>query len=79
MVAYTKSQGLYFGSISVDGLKFFTRNDLNACTYKFSILRLLPVKDIPNNMVMPPLEAEDLYAALHRYDIDACYSILSIL
>ena len=31
MVAYAKSQGLYFG-VSVDGLKFFTRHDLNART-----------------------------------------------
>jgi len=67
MVAYAKSQGLYFG-VSVDGLKFFTRNDLNARTYKFSMLSELPAKDILNGLVMPPPEAEDLYAALHSVE-----------
>jgi len=67
MVAYGKSQGLYFG-VSVDGLKFFTRNDLNARTYKFAMLSELPAKDILNGLVMPPSEAEDLYAALHSVE-----------
>lgn len=55
MVAYAKSQGLYFG-VSVDGLKFFTRNDINARTYKFSMLSEMPAKDILSGMVLPPPE-----------------------
>ncbi len=65
MVAYAKSQGLYFG-VSVEGLKFFTRNDINHRTYKFSMLSELTAKDILNGLVSPPTEAEELYAALHR-------------
>ncbi len=33
MVEYAKSQGLYFG-VSIDRLKFFTRNDINLRSYK---------------------------------------------
>ena len=65
MVAYAKSQGLYFG-MSVDGLKFFTRNDINSRAYKFSMLSEMAAKDILGGLVAPPAEAEDLYAALHR-------------
>ena len=65
MVAYAKSQGLYFG-VSVDGLKFFTRNDINARAYKFSMLSEMAATDILSGLVAPPPEAEDLYAALHR-------------
>jgi lipid-binding SYLF domain-containing protein len=65
MVAYAKSQGLYFG-VSVDGLKFFTRNDINSRAYKFSMLSEMAAKDILGGLVAPPPEAEDLYAALHR-------------
>jgi lipid-binding SYLF domain-containing protein len=65
MVAYAKSQGLYFG-MSVDGLKFFTRNDINSRAYKFSMLSEMAAKDILGGIVAPPPEAEDLYAALHR-------------
>jgi len=67
MVAYAKSQGLYFG-VSVDGLKFFTRNDINARTYKFSMLSEMPAKDILSGLVSPPPEAEDLYSALHSVE-----------
>ena len=67
MVAYAKSQGLYFG-VSVDGLKFFTRNDINARTYKFSMLSEMPAEDILSGLVSPPSEAEDLYAALHSVE-----------
>jgi lipid-binding SYLF domain-containing protein len=65
MVAYAKSQGLYFG-VSVDGLKFFTRNDINSRAYKFSMLSEMAARDILGGLVAPPPEAEDLYAALHR-------------
>ncbi len=55
MVAYAKSQGLYFG-VSVDGLKFFTRNDINSRTYKFSMSSEMPAKDILDGLVLPPPE-----------------------
>ncbi len=55
MVAYAKSQGLYFG-VSVDGLKFFTRNDINSRAYKFSMLSEIPAKDILDGLVLPPPE-----------------------
>jgi len=55
MVAYAKSQGLYFG-VSVDGLKFFTRNDINSRTYKFSTMSEMPAKDILDGLVLPPPE-----------------------
>ena len=55
MVAYAKSQGLYFG-VSVDGLRFFTRNDINARTYKFSMLNDLSAKYILSGLVVPPPE-----------------------
>jgi len=67
MVAYAKSQGLYFG-VSVDGLKFFTRNDINTRTYKFTMLSEMPAKDILSGLVLPPPEAEDLYSALHSVE-----------
>ena len=68
IVAYAKSQGLYFG-VSVDGLKFFTRNDINARTYKFSMLSEIASHDILNGVVAPPPEAEDLYAALNGVEV----------
>jgi lipid-binding SYLF domain-containing protein len=55
MVAYAKSQGLYFG-VSVDGLRFFTRNDINARTYKFSMLNDTSAKYILSGLVVPPPE-----------------------
>ncbi len=55
MVAYAKSQGLYFG-VSVDGLRFFTRNDINARTYKFSMLNDMSAKYILSGLVVPPPE-----------------------
>jgi lipid-binding SYLF domain-containing protein len=55
MIAYAKSQGLYFG-VSVDGLKFFTRNDINSRTYKFSMSSEMPAKDILDGLVLPPPE-----------------------
>lgn len=67
MVAYAKSQGLYFG-VSVDGLKFFTRHDINARTYKFSMMSEMTAKDILIGVVVPPPEAEDLYSALHSVE-----------
>jgi lipid-binding SYLF domain-containing protein len=67
MVAYAKSQGLYFG-VSVDGLKFFTRHDINARTYKFSMMSEMTARDILNGVVVPPPEAEDLYSALHSVE-----------
>jgi len=67
IVAYAKSQGLYFG-VSVEGLKFFTRNDINHRAYKFSMLNEMTAKDILNGLVSPPTEAEGLYAALHRVE-----------
>jgi lipid-binding SYLF domain-containing protein len=68
IVAYAKSQGLYFG-VSVDGLKFFTRNDINSRTYKFSMLSEIASHDILNGAVAPPPEADDLYAALNGVEI----------
>ncbi|KAL7430579.1 hypothetical protein ACHAXM_002262 [Skeletonema potamos] len=68
IVAYAKSQGLYFG-VSVDGLKFFTRNDINSRTYKFSMLSDIASHDILNGVVAPPPEADDLYAALNGVGI----------
>ena len=67
VTAYAKSQGLYFG-VSVDGLKFFTRNDINSRTYKFAMLSELPAKDILSGHVSPPSCAEDLYLALHSVE-----------
>ncbi|KAL7553335.1 hypothetical protein ACHAWF_018177 [Thalassiosira exigua] len=67
VVAYAKSQGLYFG-VSVDGLKFFTRNDINARTYKFSVLGEMRAEDILGGLAAPPPEAEDLYAALYSVE-----------
>jgi len=67
VTAYAKSQGLYFG-VSVDGLKFFTRNDINSRTYKFAMLSELPAKDILSGHVSPPPCAEDLYLALHSVE-----------
>jgi lipid-binding SYLF domain-containing protein len=34
VVGYVKSQGLFFG-VSVDGRRFFTRNDIHSRAYKF--------------------------------------------
>ena len=68
IVAYAKSQGLYFG-VSVDGLKFFTRNDINARAYKFSLLSDVASHDILNGAVAPPPEAAELYAALNGVEI----------
>jgi lipid-binding SYLF domain-containing protein len=63
MVAYAKSQGLYVG-VSVDGLKFFTRNDINSRTYKFSTICEMPARDILDGLVLPPPEVRRLYLLL---------------
>jgi lipid-binding SYLF domain-containing protein len=70
IVAYAKSQGLYVG-VSLEGSRIFTRSDVNARAYKFAKGRELSAKDILSGKVATPPEAEDLYAALHRYD--ACF------
>ena len=63
MVAYAKSQGLYFG-VSVDGLRFFTRNDINARTYKFSMLNDTSAKYILSGLVVPPPEVSLFFGSL---------------
>jgi lipid-binding SYLF domain-containing protein len=67
IVAYAKSQGLYVG-VSLEGSRIFTRSDVNARADKFATGRELSAKDIPSGKVATPPEANDLYAALHRYD-----------
>jgi lipid-binding SYLF domain-containing protein len=72
IVAYAKSQGLYVG-VSLEGSRIFTRSDVNARAYKFSTGRDVTGKDILSGKVATPSEAEDLYAALHRYEVNYCY------
>ena len=68
IVAYAKSQGLYVG-VSLEGSRIFTRTDVNARAYKFATGREVSAKDILSGKVATPPEAEDLYAALHRYEL----------
>jgi lipid-binding SYLF domain-containing protein len=77
IVAYAKSQGLYVG-VSLEGSRIFTRSDVNARAYKFATGRELSAKDILSGKVATPPEAEDLYAALHRYDACLYYILLII-
>lgn len=65
IVAYAKSQGLYFG-VSLEGSRIFSRNDLNARAYKFTTGKAMGAMDILSGKVPTPPEAEDLYASLHR-------------
>jgi lipid-binding SYLF domain-containing protein len=67
IVAYAKSQGLYVG-VSLEGSRIFTRSDVDPRAHKFATGRELSAKDIPSGKVATPPEANDLYAALHRYD-----------
>jgi hypothetical protein len=66
IVAYAKSQGLYLG-VSLEGSRIFTRSDVNARAYKFATGRELSTKDTLSGKVATPPEADDLYAALHRF------------
>jgi lipid-binding SYLF domain-containing protein len=65
IVAYAKAQGLYVG-MSVEGQKFFTRDDVNDRIYKFMAGRSVTAREILTGVISTPPEAEDLYAALHR-------------
>lgn len=67
LVAYAKSQGLYFG-VSLEGSRIFVRNDINSRTYKFACGRDVSAYDILSGKVPTPLEAESLYAALHSVE-----------
>lgn len=67
IVAYAKSQGLYFG-VSLEGSRIFTRNDLNARAYKFTCGREVTADEILGGKVPTPPEAEDLYATLHSVE-----------
>jgi len=67
IVAYGRSQGLYFG-VSLEGSRIFTREDINARTYKFTTGKGVTSKDILNGKVPTPPEAEDLYASLHSVE-----------
>jgi hypothetical protein len=77
IVAYAKSQGLYLG-VSLEGSRIFTRSDVNARAYKFATGRELSTKDTLSGKVATPPEADDLYAALHRYDACLYYILLII-
>jgi len=67
IVAYAKSQGLYFG-VTLEGSRVFTRNDLNARAYKFTCGREVTAEEILCGKVPTPPEAEDLYATLHSVE-----------
>jgi len=67
IVAYAKSQGLYFG-VSLEGSKIFAREDINTRTYKFMTGSAVSSRDILGGMVATPPEAEDLYASLHSVE-----------
>lgn len=67
IVAYAKSQGLYFG-VSLEGSKIFARDDINRRAYKFKTGRDFSTDDILSGRVPPPREAEDLYATLHSVE-----------
>lgn len=65
LVAYAKSQGLYFG-VSLEGSKIFAREDINRRAYKFTSGKEYSTDDILSGRVPAPLGAEDLYSTLHR-------------
>jgi len=65
IVAYAKTQGLYFG-VSLEGSKIFARKDINRRAYKFTTGQEFSTADILSGRVPAPREAEDLYATLHR-------------
>ena len=65
IVAYAKSQGLYFG-VSLEGSKIFAREDINRRAYKFTTGKDYSTDDILSGRVPAPRGAEDLYATLHR-------------
>jgi Uncharacterized conserved protein len=67
IVAYAKSQGLYFG-VSLEGSKIFARDDINRRAYKFQTGKDFSTDDILSGRVPPPREAEDLYATLHSVE-----------
>lgn len=67
IVAYAKSQGLYFG-VSLEGSKIFARDEINRRAYKFKTGRDFSTDDILSGRVPPPREAEDLYATLHSVE-----------
>lgn len=67
IVAYAKSQGLYFG-VSLEGSKIFAREDMNRRAYKFATGQDFSTDDILSGRVAPPREAEDLYASLHSVE-----------
>ena len=78
IVAYAKSQGLYVG-VSLEGSRIFTRSDVNARAYKFATGKELTAKDILSGKVATPPEAEDMYAALHRYEYLYIYNFDCVL
>jgi lipid-binding SYLF domain-containing protein len=65
VVAYAKSQGLYFG-VSLEGSKIFTRDEINNRTYKFIAGNEVSTNDILIGKVPIPREATNLYSTLHR-------------
>ena len=75
IVAYAKSQGLYFG-VSLEGSKIFARDDINRRAYKFQTGHDFTTDDILSGRVPPPKEAEDLYATLHS--VEFAHEILNL-
>jgi len=67
IIAYAKSQGLYFG-VSLEGSKIFAREDINRRAYKFATGQNFSTDDILSGRVPAPREAEDLYATLHSVE-----------
>jgi hypothetical protein len=67
IVAYAKSQGLYFG-VSLEGSKIYAREDINQRAYKFATGQDISTDDILSGRVPAPREAEDLYATLHSVE-----------
>ena len=65
IVAYAKSQGLYFG-VSLEGSRMFTRDEINNRTYKFISGNEVSTTDILTGKVPIPREAANLYSALRR-------------
>lgn len=65
IVAYAKSQGLYFG-VSLEGSKMFVREDINHRIYRFSTGRECSTDEILSGLVPPPSDAEELYTTLHK-------------
>jgi len=67
VMAYAKSQGLYFG-VSLEGNRIYTRDDLNCRSYKFSTGKFVHAYDVLDGKVPIPPEAENLYASLHSLE-----------